>query len=156
LKGRAKTNDRTYRLDKTIKAPIQFVFDWCTDFREDDYKLTDSGFRRTMYSRGGNKVVYVDEERVRGEILKSKSEVTLFPPDRWVLHNVGDELDEDGEYTLEAVDGKTTALRMVFNVRHKLEPIPTVAKWDKDSNEFWDKLIVALEKEYRGKRRGTS
>jgi hypothetical protein len=152
LKGKA-TRDRTYYLNKTIKAPIQFVFDWCTDFREDDHKLTDSKFRRTMYSRGGDEVVFVDEETVDGEVRRSKSEVTLFPTERWTLHNVGDELDEEGEYQLEEIDAKTTALKMVFKVRHKLTPIPSSIKWEKDGHEFWDKLIVALEKEYRAKKK---
>jgi hypothetical protein len=147
------TTDRAYHLNKTIKAPIQFVFDWCTDFREDDYKLTDSTFRRTMYSRSGNRVVYVDEENLDGEVRRSKSEVTLIPTDRWILHNVGDELDEDGEYRLRELDANSTSLKMVFKVRHKLEPIPSRARWEKDGNEFWNKLIVALEKEYREKQK---
>jgi len=148
-----KENTRTYTLTKTIKAPIQFAFDWCTDFREDDYKLTDSSSRRTMYNRSGTKVVYVDEETVDGEVRKSKSEVTLYPPDRWVLSAQGDVEDEEGEYRLEANDEVTTVLRMTFRVGHKLKPIPSKAKWEKDGNEFWDKLVVALEKEYRASKR---
>ncbi len=145
---------RTYTLTKTIKAPIQFVFDWCTDFREDDYKLTDSSSRRTMYNRSGEKVVYVDEERVGGEVRRSKSEVSLFPPNRWVLNAEGDVENEEGEYQLETKGKSATVLTMTFRVSHKLKPIPSKAKWEKDSNEFWDKLVVALEKEYGAGTRG--
>ena len=151
--GKKKDTNRTYTLTKTIKAPIQFTFDWCTDFREDDYRLTDSSFRRTMYNRSGDKVVYVDEEEVDGEIRKTKSEVSLFPPNRWVLYAEGDVEDEAGEYRLEAKDKSTTVLNMTFRVSHKRKPIPSKVKWEKDSNTFWDKLVIALEMEYKARTR---
>ncbi len=36
-------------------------------------------------------------------------------------------------------------------MKHKLKPVPTKAKWEQDGHEFWDKLIIALEKEYRAR-----
>jgi hypothetical protein len=40
---------------------------------------------------------------------------------------------------------------MTFRVSHKREPIPSKLKWEKDGNVFWDKLVIALEKEYKAR-----
>jgi hypothetical protein len=34
--------------EKTFKAPLEYVFEWCTDLREDDGKMTGSKRKRTI------------------------------------------------------------------------------------------------------------
>jgi hypothetical protein len=45
LKGLGLGGNHTYRVSRVINAPLKFVYDWCTDFRENDNKIPGSRTR---------------------------------------------------------------------------------------------------------------
>ncbi len=63
-----------YHFSKTMNAPLNFVFDWCTDFREDDGKLTDSKSVRKILRKNNKRIVYVNEEKSSG---KTKEDISI-------------------------------------------------------------------------------
>ncbi len=134
-------------LTKKIQAPLPFVFDWCTDFREDDSQLVGSTSKKTILEKTSEKVVYVTEMANQGRVLKTNSVVTLTPPDKWHLDAVGDDKDYTGNYQLFA-EGNDTRLEMSFDYSFKTEPVPTNEEKTAGNNSFWDKIIVALERDY--------
>jgi hypothetical protein len=49
----------TYHVSEIINAPLRFVFDWCTDFREDDNQITGSKTLRKIMQRTKRRAIYI-------------------------------------------------------------------------------------------------
>jgi hypothetical protein len=47
-----------YRYSVTFKAPIKFDYEWCTDYGEDDLKITGANFRRIILEKTKKRVIY--------------------------------------------------------------------------------------------------
>jgi hypothetical protein len=141
----------TVKIAKTIKAPQKYVFDWCTDFREDDPKITGSSSRRKVLERNKKKVVYVSTYKGGdGAIKTNVNIVTLKPPTSWHLDQFGEEDNETGEYTLTSLAKNKTRLDMVFKETWKdIAAIPSVEEQEAQVNRIWDIYVAALEKEYQ-------
>lgn len=56
---------QTIKVTKTINAPLRYVFNWCTDFREDDPALTNSKGSRKILEKTKKRVVYTHWIRKR-------------------------------------------------------------------------------------------
>ena len=72
-----------YKLSETFNAPLDYVFKWCTDFREDDNKMIGSKTERKILEKSPERVIW----RVRykdGKGLRRGREGGLAPPARLV------------------------------------------------------------------------
>ena len=73
----------------------------------------------------------------------------MHPPDSWHLDFIGDECDEIGDYNLTS-EGNQTKLTMKFEITYKNPKFVTSKEeWEKSADEYWDKLIIALENDYK-------
>ncbi|MDG6925101.1 MAG: hypothetical protein JRN09_00965 [Nitrososphaerota archaeon] len=141
------------RVSKVINAPLRYTYQWCTDFREDDSKLTGSSSQRRIVEKTRKRVIYVtiydgadDKQKV------AVSYVTLKPPDAWSLEQFGEEDYEKGEYRLKSLGKDRTRLDMVFKETWKdIAKIPTIKEQTDGTSRFWDQLIAALEKDYKSR-----
>lgn len=137
------------RVSKTINAPLRYVYNWCTDFREDDPKITGSKSQRKIVEKTRRRVIYV------GADATQKMEVdivTLKPPTSWHLDAFGEEEDETGEYRLKSLGKNKTRIDMVFKDKWKnIARVPLAEESVKRTNEVWDKYVASLEKEYNSK-----
>ena len=77
----------TYRASKTFNAPLKFVYDWCTDFAEDDLKIIGSKNKRILHEKTNDRVIWT----VEGKSLTGDTDpvrvVWLSPPNAWHLGN---------------------------------------------------------------------
>ena len=142
------TTSHTIHVLKTINAPLKFVYDWCTDFREDDNKITGSKTRRIILQKTKQRVVYVSAYRSSGRFRYGVSTVTLRPPNGWHLDHVGEEDDEIGDYRLTRLGSSKTKLGMTFRGKYKTRNAPTKREDAKQTSEMWDKYVAALERDY--------
>jgi len=145
------TRNHTYHVSKTIEAPFQFVYKWCTDYRESDPRITGSKNRRKILFKSKNRVVYVSLYLRRGEKRNAVNVVTLHPPTAWHLDFIGDDDDELGDYQLTRLGPKRTKLDMKFTESYKIQNPPTKAADIKSTSQVWDKYVTALEREYTRK-----
>ena len=147
------TETHTYRVSKTVRAPLRYVYDWCTDYRESDPQLTGSKSKRKILMRTKQRVIYTVTYRSRGKTRNAVDVVTLHPPRSWHLDFVGDEDDAIGEYTLSSLGPRRTRLDMTFTEHYKIRGAPSKAQDTKGTHVFWDKLVAALERDYSRRRR---
>lgn len=151
-----KTNKRvktgTYRISKTINAPIRFVYDWCTDYREDDYKIVGSKSRRTFLEKTKQRVIYAIRYPSDGKTMHAVNIVTLHPSRGWHLDSFGEEDDEFGDYRLTKLGLRKTRLDMVFREKWKIADVPPKAEYLKHIGGIWDKYVAALEKDCKNKK----
>ncbi len=143
----------TYRVSKIINAPLRFVYDWCTDFREDDNKITGSKSKRRILEKTKRRVIYTSEYRSGGNVRNAANIVTLHPPNSWHLDSIGDEDDEIGEYRLTKLGSKKARLDMVFREKWKVRNPPTKVEYTKHISDIWDKYAAALEKDYEKRKK---
>ncbi len=142
------TKTHTLHVSKVINAPIRFVYDWCTDYRESDTKITGSKAKRRILLKTEHRVIYLSSYRSGGKPRNAVNVVTLYPPKAWHLDFTGDDDDEVGDYVLTRLGPQKTRLDMTFEEHYKTRRAPTKDQDLKHTNEVWDKYVKALENEY--------
>ena len=147
------TRTNVISVSKVINAPLPFVYNWCTDYRPDDGKLTGSKARRVVLSKTRHQAIYLETFRRNGKPMSAVNIVSLKAPTRWHLDYLGQDADETGEYKLTRRGPKKTELEMRFRVKYKTSGAPTMSEDIRQTNLVWDKYIEALEKEYQRKSR---
>jgi hypothetical protein len=139
----------TCKTSKTFRAPLEYVFDWCTDFREDDVKMTGSKSKRKFLEKTAERIVWIVEYKQEGKTRQGVRVVWPHPPDSWELDTCGD-MKEWGEYKLTSKGKNKTRLDMKFRLSHDSEKhLPGKKKWKKEMRELWDTYGSFLEKDYK-------
>jgi hypothetical protein len=142
------TPSYTIHVSKIINAPLRFVFNWCTDFSEDDNKITGSKTRRIILQKTKQRAVYISAYRSSGRSRYGVNIVTLRPPRAWHLDYAGQEDDEIGDYRLTRLGPRRTRLDMTFRERYKITDAPTREENMKGTSEMWDLYVAVLERDY--------
>ena len=73
----SKKKSQTYGLSKVIEAPLPFVYEWCTDFREDDADLTGSQSKTRILEKTKTRVIMTDSSMNKGKLVESVSVVAV-------------------------------------------------------------------------------
>ncbi len=133
---------------KTIHAPLPFAYQWLTDYRDDDPKITGSSAVREVIEKTASRVVYTTEMLEKGKPMKTRSIVTLRPPDGWDVDAKSDLRDYTGTYRL-VTSGDATTIEMTFDSIYKIGDAPDKKDRERITHEHWDKYIAALELEYK-------
>jgi hypothetical protein len=152
LKIGAYTQIRSFHVSKIIHAPLQFVYDWCTDYRESDPQITGTRSKRKVLMKTKHRVIWVASYPSSGKTRNAVDVVTLHPPNAWHLDFIGDEDDLTGDYTLTSLGARKTKLDMTFKVHYKVRNAPSKAQDVKGLHEVWDKYVAALQKDYARSR----
>ena len=138
----------TYKLSRTFKAPLDFVYDWCTDFQEDDLKMIGSKNIRHLHEKTKQRVIWTIEGKALEGKVNPVRVVWLRPPNAWHLESMGDGF-EVGDYTLKSVGKNKTRLDMVFTATApKKSGLQSQKEYLDEAHEHWDNYGPALEKDY--------
>jgi hypothetical protein len=138
----------TYRVKKTINAPLKFVYDWCTDYREDDNQITGSKVQFKILQKTNSRVIYLRTYEQAGKAMIGVKIVTLRPPKAWYLDQVGEDEDAIGIYKLTRVGPEKTKLNMTFTEKYKISDAHTKEEDRNQTDQMWDKYVAALEEDY--------
>jgi len=141
-----------YKLSETFNAPLDYVFKWCTDFREDDNKMIGSKTERKILEKSPERVIW----RVRYKDGKGYAEgvraVWLHPPNSWTLDTCGDGR-EVGEYKLKALGKSKTRLDMKFVVTYdSKDEVEDKEEWEADGVKHWKIYKKAIEADLKAGR----
>lgn len=143
-----KSYVETYHVSKTFRAPLDFVFAWCTDFREGDNKMTGSKSKRKILEKTEKRILWIVEYKEKGETREGVRVVWPHPPDSWHLDTCGDG-KELGEYRLSPKGKNKTRLDMEFRITYDdKDEIEDKDEWEKETRELWDIFAWYLEKDY--------
>ena len=138
------------QVTKTIKAPIKYVYEWCTDFRSDDGKFSSSKPRYKVIHVGSDRVVRIIERVTPIESPTVVVElVRLIPPDAWHKDQIGVTDLDAADYKLARLGSGRTRVTVSLTERWMTRNHPTRSQWVRDANEYWDNLVAALEEDYR-------
>jgi hypothetical protein len=142
---------RTLSFHKLIHAPLAFVFAWCTDYREDDDRITDDiyHYRARVILRQPHRVVRVVQ--VPGRVRNRATDVeliSLFPPDRWTLRKLSVTDDKFGSYRLRPARRGWTRLDMRFRESWTAARPPSRRRYRALFNVVWDRYVQKIEQEF--------
>jgi hypothetical protein len=142
------TARHTYNVTKTISAPLKFVYDWCTDYKEDDNQIIGSKTQFKILQKTNHRVIYLRTYERNGKSMIGVKMVTLRPPKAWHLDQVGEDEDVIGIYKLTRMRLEVTRLDMTFTEKYKISDAPTKKEDANATAQMWDKYVAALEKDY--------
>jgi hypothetical protein len=148
---------KTYRISKKFSAPLNFVYRWCTDFREDDYKMSgttkfEQTARRRFLERSDKRMIWMMNRRVGNRMVEGIRAVWLYPPDSWHLETCGDHM-ETGDYKLYKLNASKTRLDMKFTIVYD-DPVKVQSQeeWARGPRKNWAAFARYLEADYRKSR----
>jgi hypothetical protein len=125
------------------------VFNWCTDFRENDPALTGSNGKRIMLEKTKKRAVYASVYTGKdGNQKIGVNIVTLKAPTSWHLEYFGEEDTEIGDYKIVSLGKNKTKLNMVFKETWKIDGEPSIEEQVESASKDWDKYVAVLEEEY--------
>ena len=140
------------QVTKTIRAPIKYVYAWCTDFRSGDRKFSRSKTRHKVIHVGSNLVVRIIE-KITTPIESPKVAVVelvrLLPPDAWHKDQIGVTDLDAVDYKLKRLSSGRTRLTLFLTERWMTRKHPTRSQWVRNAHNTWDRLVAALEEDYR-------
>ena len=144
-----------YEIRTKFRAPVPYVFRWCTDYTPDDARLEKDEYARKILKRGKRAIVYEDLYEGPDGWMWSHQEVTLHPPDRWHAESTGSHRHWSLDYTLRPLaDGGTElTLRGVRRPTALGIRNPPKARMNQELREGWANFGRALERDYRKERR---
>jgi hypothetical protein len=140
-----------FSLSKTIDAPLDYVYRWCTDFAAVQRAVPTAPRRIVQATK--SRVVYVElyegadsQRRVGVDI------VSLKPPNSWHMEYVGEDNEEIAEYRLKKLGERRTRIDIRFRNKWKGSLSLSTEEKQKIENDVWDKYIAAIEKDFKQRR----
>jgi hypothetical protein len=143
----------TIRLSKVVNAPSRYVYDWCTDYRSDDWR-----YRRKGGVKPSFRVLRVSPHRViRVRMAPNGSSdpdiavdlVRLDPPSDWHTDQIdeGDRMAID--YHLVKLGPRKTRLELFITERWLTRDFPTPGELRRRVSATWERFSNAIEARYQ-------
>lgn len=154
-KGHRIYSTQTVRVSRTIDAPLRYVYDWCTDYRSDDWRLSPRGARRRF------RVLRLSPHRLlRIRLTPNGSEdpdvavdvLRLEPPRAWHTDQVDEDDRETVDYRLTRLGPHRTRLDLLVTERYVVPHPPTSAETRGRLLAVWARYGAEIEARYRNGR----
>jgi hypothetical protein len=140
-----------YEVRCEFRAPLEFVYRWCTDYTPQDARYEAEQYERRILLRSRRKVVYEDLEDTPEGWVWSRHVVRLAPPNRWHSDSVGSHRSYSLDYRLYRLPAGRT--RLVLTARRRPTSIggknPSKSAWERSVGEAWHRFSRALERDFR-------
>ena len=147
-----------YEVRSTIRAPLPFVYRWCTDYTPNDPRYSREKYERRILGRSDREVVFEDLYDTKQGWIWIRRRVRLQPPAGWHADSVGSDRALSVEYRLTELSPDRTLL----TIRARRRPYgigvknPSRSVWEHSVAANWVKFGRALEREYQRGRPGRS
>jgi hypothetical protein len=137
-----------------FRAPLRFVFDWCTDYTPEDGPIGREPYLRKVIHRGPRLVILEDLEETERGWDWARLWVKLQPPRRWRCETIGSYHDFTINYELSPLPNGRTRLDLSWKLRStRLEKNrPERHSMERSANRAWRYRRLALERDYRASR----
>lgn len=141
-----------YHVRAEFRAPILFVFRWCTDFRPNDDRLEGETYERRVIRRTPRRVIFEDlSDAGNGGWSWVRHDVALDPPRGWHSESLGSHRAASIDYRLSELGPERTRLDLVWRRRptRLAGRSPPKARIERETTRSWRHFAHALERDYR-------
>jgi hypothetical protein len=137
---------------KTVRAPLKYVYDWCTDYRSDDGRFARSPPRpqyRVVKLSAGRllRIRLTDTSRADPEVAVDL--VRLTPPDAWHTDQIDEGDLETVDYRLTTLGPQRTRLDLLITERWLTPRHPSREELRERAGRSWDRYVAEIESRYR-------
>ena len=145
-----------YHVQAVFRAPLSYVFSWCTDYDPDDARREKDQYARRIIRRTHRQVVFEDLGDSGGGWSWARFTVELRPPDAWHSESVGSHRDLTLDYQLTPLAGDRTRLDLRWRRRRTALGKGRLSKRaiEQGTTAAWRHFAHELEKDYRTSRSG--
>ena len=152
--ARVDWSKRELHVRAEFRAPLRYVFDWCTDYDPGDARRENEEYDRRILERTRRRVVFEDLSDTPSGWQWTRHVVTLHPPNRWHSESIGTHRHASLDYVLTPLSEDRTRLDLRWHRR------PTAlagtqrspAAIERGSTAAWRTLARSLERDYRRSR----
>ncbi len=141
----------TYEVRANFRAPLKFVYRWCTDYTPKDARYESEHYQRRILRRSVREVIYEDLEDTKEGWYWTRHVVRLYPPNRWHSNSVGSHREVSLEYRLSPLPGDRTQL--ILTARRRPSGVggknPPKSQWERSITVAWKRFGRVLERDYR-------
>lgn len=150
-----KSRRAFFEVKSTFRAPLEFVYEWLTDFSSRDPALLGDDYERRILVRSRRRKVFEDLSSTPDGWVWLRNEVTCQPPDSWHLTGIGNRLCAEADYKLTPAGSEASSLRMRWRLRSGLvrTPIPPREVIEPAMSRVWSAYAELLERDYRSRIR---
>jgi hypothetical protein len=145
----------TVRVSRVIQAPSRYVYDWCTDYRSDDGRLS-SGRPRPIFRViriSPRRVVRIRVSRGSGRDPALAVElIRLNPPRSWHMDQIDETDHQSVDYRVSAAGRARTRFQLVSTERWVTTEFPTREVLRAQIARTWARFAAAIEADHRAGR----
>ncbi len=150
MAGTRKGKGDEARVKAVFRVPLDFAFEWCTDYTPQDAALEGESYTRKVVERSARRVVFEDLEETPSGWVWARDTVTLRPPNRWRMEGIGSHRDVTAEYVLTPLSDERTAFELVWWRRpHSPGKKISRAQREKETTVAWRRFAKVMERDYR-------
>ncbi len=141
----------TYTVTAKFRAPLRFVFRWCTDYTPSDGSISREGYTRRILSRSSQTIVLEDLYDTKEGWIWIRRTIRLLPPQGWHADSIGSDRALSVDYSLAELKGNSTKLR----IRARRRPYgigtenPPKFVWERAVARNWSNFAKQMEEDYR-------
>jgi hypothetical protein len=141
-----------------FRAPLPFVYAWCTDFDAGDAEREKEHYTRRVLERTPRRVVFEDLADGDEGWVWSRHVVTLRPPNAWHSESFGSHREASLDYVLTPLSPGRTRLDLRWRRRPTTRTRTRRSKSaiERESTAGWRHFARALERDYQRSRSGAS
>jgi hypothetical protein len=153
-KRRPRSRATVYEASTVFRAPLPYVYRWCTDYSPRDPVLEKDTYHRRILSRTRREVIYEDLYTSGVGWWWSRNVVSLHPPDHWHDETIGNYRRWRLDYYLTELPNGRTRL----DIRGVRWPMllggrnPPRSEEEAGLRSLWRNFAEALERDYRRRR----
>jgi len=142
---------QTVRVSKTIEAPLRYVYEWATDYRSDDWRLSSRRPRPRF------RVLKISPHRVMRIRLTPTGGpdpqvavdiVRLAPPSAWHTDQMDEDDRETIDYRLVRLGPKRTRLDLLVTERWLIPDYPTRTQVAQRVRNAWNRYGPQIEERF--------
>ncbi len=138
------------RYSKVIQAPLRYVYAWCTDYRSDDGRYSRAKPRFLVHRLTPDRIARIRFVKIKaGKVAVAAEVIRLRPPNAWHLDQIDERDFNSVDYRLRRVGPQTTRISLELVERWMVPDFPRKSEWVRGTTAFWDRLVAALESDYR-------
>jgi len=146
---------RPLHIRAEFRAPLEFVYAWCTDFDAGDAEREREHYTRRVLRRTARQIVFEDLEDDPSGWQWSRHVVTLHPPNAWHSESIGSHRESSLDYVLSPLADGGTRLDLTWRRRPtaRATTVRSHRAIERASTASWKIFARALERDYRRSRR---
>jgi hypothetical protein len=145
----------TVRVSRVIQAPSRYVYDWCTDYRSDDGRLSNGRNRPSfrVIRISPRRLVRIRVSRRSGlDPALAVELIRLNPPRAWHMDQIDEADQQSVDYRVSPVGRGRTRFQLLSTERWVTPEFPAREALRAQIAATWAHFAAAIEADYRAGR----